>query len=135
MPASDLNACRYESSARIVKTYLDKYSHHWVDVRFDELGGRMASGIVPGSLVSDWARWKAGDQVDAEMWQGNVTRINGVTADTSPDSLAASYLPAAWIAAGATVLLLVIFVAMRIAASRSAHRWTRLDDVRPATQW
>src|SRR5262252_3183914 len=79
--SADVNACRYQGSARVVGTMLYKYDQHWVEVAFDELNGQKASGDVGPSLIGAWEKWKPGDRVEAQMWQGKLTTINGLPMD------------------------------------------------------
>lgn len=132
---ADVSNCKYEGPATVVNTSVDKYSHLWVTVTFDELAGRKVDGIAGDQLASVWRQWKPGDKLDAEMWHGSLTIIAEVRTDTNPHNLASSYGPPSLVFAAATIALIALFVAVKIAVWWRGRAPRRLAAVPPAPRW
>jgi hypothetical protein len=109
---ADVSACRFQGPARIVRTYVDK-QNPGVEVAFDQLGGVKASALLDPNAPLHWQLWKPEDQVNAELWRGHLTLIDGVWTGSNPDMhQGAGLTAAAWIAGPLSVLLAAGFLWM-----------------------
>lgn len=134
---ADLFNCRFEGQARIVRTWTDK-SYRWVEVAFDQLGGRKVSTDLDPNSPLEWQRWQPEDEVNAELWQGYVTVINGVRTIPNPDiNQGAGITVMAWIAGSTTLGLSGAFAWIWVMWRRwRRHLATRLaaqSDQHPVT--
>src|SRR5260370_22835591 len=55
---ADISSCRFQGSARIVRTYTDK-NNQAVDVAFDHLAGRVVSAYLDPNYPVQWQGRKA----------------------------------------------------------------------------
>lgn len=131
---ADGSACRFQGPARIVRTYMDK-QYPAVEVAFDQLGGVKATALLDPNGPLQWQRWRPEDRVNAELWRGHLTLIDGVWTGSNPDMHQGGGLTAAgWIAGSFSVLLAAGFLwmwvewrrgrrtsMMRLAAETAGH--------------
>ena len=83
----DLTGCKYESQARVLSTSTGASPK--VDVQFDQLGA-LYSGQLDGAYASQVASWHGDQVVDAEVWNGRLTKVGGLPTQDNPDTFAVS---------------------------------------------
>ncbi len=108
-PAS-VDDCRFQGSARVVRTWSDK-NGQWVELAFDQLGGRKVSSDLDPNTPSEWQRWRPENEVKAELWRGLLTVVDGTRTLANPDNYQGTGISVtAWIAGPITVILSIAFV-------------------------
>lgn len=117
--AADVSNCRFQGPARVVSTW--QKSGLWVEVAFDQLGGRRFDADVDPSARSTWQTWKPEDQVAAELWQGQVTVVGGLRTSRNPDSMTGLFFPAVWIVIAVMIPLLALMAWWTVAYRRAAR--------------
>ena len=132
-----ISDCRFHGPARIVRTYTDK-DYRGVEVAFDQLGGLHVSADINPNEPSEWQRWQPEDQVNAELWSGLLTVVEGARTESNPDYYQGTGITiTAWIAGPITLLLAAAFmwtwVMWRRQRRRLAARLATEDATHPVT--
>lgn len=132
-----ISDCRFQGPARIVRTYMHK-DYRGVEVAFDQVGGLHVSADINPNAPSEWQTWRPEDQVNAELWNGLLTIVDGVRTESNPDYFQGTGITImAWIAGPITLLLAVAFmwtwVMWRRQRRRLATRLSTEEAMHPVT--
>jgi len=93
--AADIGSCRYQGPARIASKSTGSGGSPIATVSFPGLDGRTFDAYLDKSHLATWQSWETGSTVDAEVWHGYVSVIDGIQTVTNPDTLPnAGLLPA-----------------------------------------
>lgn len=83
---ADIGGCRYQGTAQITRTWMsDGFPR--AQVSFAALGDRTFLAYLGKPDVPHWQLWETGMTVDAEVWHGDVSVIDGIKTATNPDTL------------------------------------------------
>jgi hypothetical protein len=78
-------SCRYEGRANVVSTRRD--IRRYVVVAFDSMPGRTFSSSWPTKTEPDIALLSPGATIDAEVWNGKITKLGGTRTVDSPENV------------------------------------------------
>jgi hypothetical protein len=109
-PADALSdeGCRYHGPARLLSK--SSYDPFHASVMFDSLPNRTFIGGWPVGGGPDMSALTVGGTVDAELWDGIVTRLGGKAMTGDPELLPATfYLQTTAILVGSSLLILLIW--------------------------
>lgn len=101
--------CRFEGTAALVAKRTDN-GDLLVDVVFADLPGKTYTAYFTSKDSSFWQTLRQGSSAQAELWQGNVTRLAGAKTSTNPDELPNTGLLAVAVFGTATLAVLVVFI-------------------------
>ena len=105
---ADISACRYADLGRIVGTSTSN-RNLTVDVAFDKVD-KVVTGALDQSYTSSWRTWKVDGTVDAELWHGQLVKVDGLKTRQNPDNYpVAGYRTAALAFAALTLVLAAVF--------------------------
>ena len=85
--AADISGCRYQGPARIASKSTDSGGFPVARLSFPGLDGRAFDAYLDKSYLSRWQSWETGSTLDAEVWHGYVSVIDGIKTSTNPDTL------------------------------------------------
>lgn len=77
--------CRYEGQAKVVSTRRDV--RLYAVVAFDSMPGRTFSTSWPTNTEPDIAYLSPGATIDAEVWNGKITKLGGTRTADSPENV------------------------------------------------
>lgn len=107
---SDISACRYQAPAQVVSKSTDDRGDLVVRLSFQQLRGRTASAYVDKTDASRSGGLESGGTVNAELWLGEVTVLNGTQTLVNPDKLPNAGLLPVVVFGGATLVMAAWFV-------------------------
>lgn len=82
-----VSGCRYQGPAQVVRQYMDTGGNPALDLTFAQLGAKNYPAVLDKSYTSQWQTWKPGSTITAELWQGVVTKVEGLRTRGNPDAL------------------------------------------------
>jgi hypothetical protein len=87
--ATEIADCRFQGEATIVRkaNHTDSSGSFSVDVSFSQLGGKTVTGDLDTAYQLQWQSWQQGATVNAELWQGLLTKVGSVPTLSNPDLL------------------------------------------------
>src|SRR5690348_15117203 len=103
---ADISSCRYQGVARIANKSPDSGGSSITRLSFPGLEGRTFDAYLDKSHLATWQGWETGSTVDAEVWHGYVSVIDGIQTSTNPDTLPNAGLAPAY-CFGIPILILV----------------------------
>ena len=117
---SDQSGCRFQGPALVVHQYTDN-GDPAVDLTFIQLGAETFPALVNQSYTPQWQTWSQGSTVTAELWQGVVTKVQGLRTRGNPDALPRGGILAVEVF-GATSLACVGIFVWLLSLNRNAGR-------------
>lgn len=97
--------CRFIGSA-VIQEERNTSANVLVDLIYSDLPDKKYTAYFAQDSAWSLPRWQPGTSVRAELWNGNVTVLDGVKTLDNPDTLPNSGLPVAIFFAVATLILL-----------------------------
>jgi hypothetical protein len=104
--AADIGSCRYQGAAQIASKSPDSGGSSIARLSFPGLEGRTFNAYLDKSHLATWQGWEIGSTVDAEVWHGYVSMVDGIRTSTNPDTLPNAGLAPAYFF-GIPILVLV----------------------------
>jgi hypothetical protein len=108
--------CRYEGQARVVSTRRDTLLYALV--AFDSMPGRTFNTSWPAKTEPDVALLSPGATIDAEVWNGKVTKLGGTITVDNPENVPADL----WKLSAFFAVLCIPLLVVGGLAARSAWR-------------
>lgn len=108
--AVDISSCRFQGPARIVRTWTNRQGDPSVDVTFAQLGGKLESATLDKAFTSQWQAWQIESEVNAELWNGRLVVVDGVTTLSNPDSFPSPLVVVTLISGAVTLPLVAVGV-------------------------
>jgi hypothetical protein len=123
--ATYIGSCRYQGAAEIAGKSTDSGGLPRVRLSFPGLNGRMFDAYLDKSHADRWQGWEAGSTVDAEVWHGQVSLVDGIKTTANPDALPNAGLAPAFFFGIPTMLLVGWSVFSAVVYRRRARALAR----------
>lgn len=83
---SQIAKCRYVGDVQVVGKTMPAQDPR-VEIKFTQLAGLDVTAYLDRTHTDEWKTWQVGSVLQAELWQGSVTKVAGVETLDNPHNL------------------------------------------------